>query len=42
MHVKEAIDVLLSSEEKEAEIIKEHVSEIQKNNCFDKIAGYLV
>ena len=28
--------------EKEAEIIKEHVSEIQKNNCFDKIAGYLV
>lgn len=42
MHVKEAIDVLLSGVEKEAEIIKEHVSEIQKNNCFDKIAGYLV
>lgn len=42
MHVKEAIDILLSSAEKEAEIIKAHVSEIQKNNCFDKIAGYLV
>lgn len=42
MHVKEEIDVLLSSAEKEAEIIKAHVSEIQKNNCFDKIAGYLV
>lgn len=41
-YVKDAIDVLLSSAEKEAEIIKEHVSEIQKNNCFDKIARYLV
>ena len=42
VHIKEAIEALLSDAEKEAEIIKEHVSEIQKNNCFDKIAGYLM
>lgn len=40
--VKEAMDILLTEAAKEAEIIKKHISEIQKNNCFDKIAGYLM
>lgn len=39
--VKKVIDLLLFSKDKESAIIKAHVTEIRKNNCFDKIAGYL-
>lgn len=39
--VKEAICELLTNTEAETAIIKRHLSEIQKNNCFDKIARYL-
>lgn len=39
--VKNVIDQLLINEDKESAIIKAHVTEIRKNNCFDQIAGYL-
>ena len=39
--VKNAIDKLLVGASEESYIIKKHVTEIQKYNCFDKIVGYL-
>lgn len=39
--VKNVIDQLLINKDKESAIIKAHVTEIRKNNCFDQIVGYL-
>lgn len=39
--VRSVMDQLLINKDRESAIIKAHVTEIRKNNCFDQIAGYL-